>query len=78
MSTVQKGKISSIDGNAARVTPYASGEMVTKPLVIPQQLRGEYGRLVPGVMVVYAVFPDGSGIILSRADGELYFSMEDR
>ena len=44
--------------------------MVTRPLTIPWYLRGEMGNLTPGTEVAYAMFEDGTGIILSRMDGE--------
>ena len=52
---IQKGKISSIEG---------------EPLTIPWYLRGDMGNLSPGVEVAYAMFEDGTGLILSRMDGE--------
>ena len=65
---IDKGKISSISGNTAKIIPSAASGTVTRPLVIPQQLRG---GVAVGTEVVYCVFDDMSGIILSRADGEL-------
>ena len=75
---IQKGKISSIEGGpdrngdktTARVLPSTADSLVTRPLVIPWYLRGEMGNLSPGVEVAYAMFEDGSGLILSRMDGE--------
>ena len=69
---IQKGKISSVEGKAdrngdkttARVLPSTADSMVTRPL------RGEMGNLTPGTEVAYAMFEDGTGIILSRMDGE--------
>jgi hypothetical protein len=80
MADVQKGKISTIEGpvdrngnsTRARVIPEQADGVVTKPLVIASQLRGKAGNLTKGTEVVFAVFPDQAGIILSRADGELY------
>ena len=77
MADVQKGKISTIEGPAdekgnstrARVIPESADGIVTKPLVIASQLRGDAGNLTKGTEVVFAVFPDQSGIILCRADG---------
>ena len=71
---IQKGKISTVEGAAdrngdkttARVLPC----MVTRPLTIPWWLRGKMGNLKPGDEVAYAMFEDGTGIILSRMDGE--------
>ena len=75
---IQKGKISSVEGKAdrngdkttARVLPSTADSMVTRPLTIPWYLRGEMGNLNPGTEVAYAMFEDGTGIILSRMDGE--------
>ena len=80
MADIQKGKISTIEGPAdahgnntrARVIPEQADGIVTKPLVIASQLRGNAGNLTKGTEVVFAMFPDQSGIIFSRADGEWY------
>ena len=80
MENIQKGKISTIEGPAdvngnntrARVIPEQASGIVTKPLVIASQIRGEAGNLSKGTEVVFAVFPDQTGIILCRADGDLY------
>ena len=75
---IQKGKISTVEGaadrngdkTAARVLPCTADGMVTRPLTIPWWLRGNMGNLKPGDEVAYAMFEDGTGIILSRMDGE--------
>lgn len=75
---IQKGKISTVEGAAdrngdkttARVLPCTADGMVTRPLTIPWWLRGKMGNLNPGDEVAYAMFEDGTGIILSRMDGE--------
>ena len=75
---IQKGKISTVEGAAdrngdkttARVLPCIADGMVTRPLTIPWWLRGKMGNLKPGDEVAYAMFEDGTGIILSRMDGE--------
>lgn len=80
MAEIQKGKISTIEGPAdrngnntrARIVPDQADGVITKPLVIPALLRGDAGKLQKGTEVVFAVFPDQTGIILSRADGEWY------
>ena len=79
MADIQKGKISTIEGptdtngnsTRARVIPEQADGVVTKPLVIASHLR-EAGNLTKGTEVVFAVFPDQSGIIFCRADGELF------
>lgn len=80
MANIQKGKISTIEGPAdengnytrARVIPEQADGVVTRPLVIASPLRGKSGNLTKGTEIVFAVFPDQSGVILCRADGELY------
>lgn len=80
MAEIQKGFISTIEGPAdsngnstrARVVPEQADGVISKPLVIPAQLRGNAGKLAKGTEVVFAIFPDQTGIILSRADGEWY------
>lgn len=75
---IQKGKISTVEGAAdrngdkttARVLPCTADGMVTRSLTIPWWLRGKMGNLKPGDEVAYAMFEDGTGIILSRMDGE--------
>ena len=75
---IQKGKISTVEGAAdrngdkttARVLPCTADGMVTRPLTIPWWLRGKMGNLKPGDEVAYAMFEYGTGIILSRMDGE--------
>ena len=75
---IQKGKISTVEGAAdrngdkttSRVLPCTADGMVTRPLTIPWWLRGKMGNLKPGDEVAYAMFEDGTGIILSRMDGE--------
>lgn len=65
---IDKGKISTIsaDGRTATVVPDFDGDIVTVPLVIPSSLVGMLSVRMP---VVFATFPDNTGIILSRADG---------
>ena len=80
MAEIQKGKISTIEGpedrkgnkTRARVIPEQADGVITKPLVIASDIRGQDGKLTKGTEVVFAVFPDQSGIILARADGETY------
>ena len=65
---VQKGKISAVlnGGKMVTVTPYA-GSTVTTALTVPVFL---VGVLPVGTPVVYVVFEDNTGIVLSRMDGE--------
>lgn len=71
MAELQKGKISTIEGNTARVVPEQVDSTITNPLTIYAPLRGAAGNLKKGTEVVFVVFPDRSGLILCRADGEL-------
>lgn len=73
---LQKGRISALLGpengsgnpTMARVVPQTAPGRVTPPLVLAWQLRG--GTLEPQAEVVFAVFEDGSGMVLAKADGE--------
>lgn len=63
-----KGKISAIlDKTHATVVPAFSDTPVTTSLVIPFFL---WECLKVGMEVVYTQFPDNSGVILGRMDGE--------
>lgn len=66
---INKGRISAIlqDGKMVSVKPSA-GNGVTVPLVVPALLRD---FLDVDTEIVYVVFPDNTGIVLSRADGEV-------
>lgn len=85
MADIQKGRISTIEGPAdnngnktrARVIPEQADGVVTKPLVIASDIRGQYGKLTKGTEVVFAVFADQTGIILARADGECFRTNND-
>ena len=65
---VQKGKVSAVldGGNAVTVTPYV-GSTVTAPITVPSFL---VGVLPVGTPVIYVVFEDNTGIVLSRMDGQ--------
>ena len=64
---VLKGKVSGLlnGGAAVTVTPYGGG-VVTVPLTVPYFL---IGALEVNTPVVYRVFEDNTGLILSRMDG---------
>lgn len=74
---IQKGTISTIEGQpdrnddktTARVLPCTADGVVTRPITIPWWLRGKMGNLKPGDEVAYVMFEDGTGILLSRMDG---------
>lgn len=75
---IQKGTISSVEGDTdrngdktkARVLPCTADGMVTRPLTIPWWLRGKMGNLKPDDEVAYVMFEDGTGVILTRMDGD--------
>lgn len=68
MNFVGKGKISVIKNiTRATVVPMFSDVPETIELVIPWFL---WDCLKVGMQVVYAQFPDNTGVILSRMDGE--------
>lgn len=65
---VNKGKISAlIDREHATVVPAFSDTPVTAELVIPFFL---LECLEVGMDVVYAQFPDNTGVVMARMDGE--------
>lgn len=70
MGQINKGTISSIDGNTARVVPLGANTKPTAKITIPWHLRGETGNLKKGTAVVYVEFEDSTGLLLGRADGE--------
>ena len=63
-----------LDGNGnktrARCCPLNKEELVTRPLTLPFYLRGSFGQLQKGTVVVYEVFDDETGIVIERMDGE--------
>ena len=65
---INKGTVSAIleGGKKISVKPYM-GESVTVALVVPYFL---FGCLEVGMPVVYASFPDNTGIVIARMDGE--------
>lgn len=69
MGQINKGKIASISGNTARVTPSDASAKPTAKITIPWHLRGDTGNLKKGTEVVYVEFDDSTGLLLGRADG---------
>lgn len=77
MGNVEKGVVLTIEGpidkngnkTTARVQSMNASGTTTLPLTIPWNLRGSMGNLSKGVEVVYAIFDDATGLILSRMDG---------
>lgn len=84
MGQIEKGVILSLsekdaNGNNSKAsvqstTAYGTSTM---PLTIPWYLRGSMGNLTKGTEVVYAVFDDATGVILSRMDGNWGGKMDD-
>jgi hypothetical protein len=78
MAQIEKGVILTIEGpvdrngdnTRARVQPQAKPGLVSRPLTIPWWLRGKMGNLTKGTEVVFTLFEDQTGVILSRMDGD--------
>lgn len=76
--TIDKGNISRIlptkdwngHPNTATVNPCTNSGAITPALTIPWYLRGQMGGLKVGDCVAYALFDDGTGVIIDRLDGE--------
>lgn len=76
MSYIEKGIVLTIEGDPdrnenltkARVQSTTAEGTTTLPLTIPWYLRGSMGMLEKGTEVVYALFDDATGVILSRMD----------
>lgn len=64
---IYKGMISAVlnDGTTVTATPYTGGT-VSVPLTVPFFL---VGALPVNTPIVYAVFPDNTGVVLTRMDG---------
>ena len=84
MGQIEKGVILSpsnpdTNGNnsKASVMSTTADGTATLPLSIPWWLRGSMGDLSKGTEVVYALFDDATGLILSRMDGNWGGSMID-
>lgn len=75
---IDKGYISKIlpdtdwNGHPCKATlnPCTNSGAITPALTIPWYLRGQMGSLKVGDCVAYALFDDGSGVIIDRLDGE--------
>lgn len=85
MSYIEKGIVLTIEGEPdrnenmtqARVQSMTAEGTTTLPLTIPWYLRGSMGMLEKGTEVVYALFDDATGVILSRMDGNWNGRMEE-
>lgn len=71
MAQIQKGIVLSLEANGtrARVQPTSQSDQVSRPLVIPWHMRGAAGNLAKGTEVVFVIFEDQTGLLLSRTDG---------
>lgn len=82
---IDKGIILTIEGEVdrngnltkARVQSTTAEGTTTLPLTIPWYLRGSMGLLAKGTEVVYALFNDATGVILTRMDGNWEGKMEE-
>lgn len=82
---IEKGIILTIEGEIdrnqnftkARVQSTTAEGTATLPLTIPWYLRGSMGNLTKGTEVVYAIFNDATGVILTRMDGNWEGKMEE-
>lgn len=72
----EKGKVSAISDGGKKVTviPAFSRDVVSHELVVPFFL---YGCLEVNMEVVYCCFPDNTGVVLARMDGEWNHEVRD-
>lgn len=86
MSEIQKGVILTLEGNKDRNDNYTTARVQSTsaegtsslPICIPWYLRGKMGQLKKGTEVAFAVFNDGSGIVISRMDGNWDGTIEEK
>ena len=71
----EKGRISAIleGGRKVTVIPSFSGDVVSHELVVPFFL---FGCLKVQMEVAYCSFPDNTGVVLARMDGEWNHKIE--
>lgn len=65
-----KGRIASVDQDKHVCRVVTEDGFVTHDLVIPFYLRRESGELKKNMEVIFSVFPDNTGILLHRMDGD--------
>lgn len=68
--TIDKGTIASINAAKQTASVMTPTGIVTTGLVIPWHLRTSTGQLKKGMEVIFVIFEDSTGLILSRTDGE--------
>ena len=86
MGKCEKGIVLTLEGMRDRNGNYSKAKVQattaegtsTLPLTIPWYLRGSMGKLEKGTEVVYAIFDDETGVILSRVDGEWEGKLEEK
>lgn len=86
MGAIEKGVILTLEGEPDRNQNYTKATVQaasadgtpTMPLTIPWYLRGSMGKLQKGTEIVYVVFDDESGIVLSRMDGNWDGKLEEQ
>ena len=70
LGATMKGRISSVDQDKHICRVVTEDGFVTHDLVIPFYLRRESGELKKDMEVIFSVFPDNTGILLHRMDGD--------
>lgn len=70
LGETMKGRIASIDQDAHTCRVVTEDGFLTHDLVIPFYLRRESGALKKDSEVIFTVFPDNTGILLHRMDGD--------
>ncbi len=63
MFGVQKGTVTTIEGNTARVQSNLKEGDITRPLTVPTHI--DITKLLKGTEVAYVVFEDMTGVILA-------------
>lgn len=66
MADVQKGRVLTVSDGRVRVSSCIDSGRVSMFLAIPDRLNG---MLSKNTEVAYAVFGDGTGVIIGRIDG---------
>ena len=69
VSIINKGIVLSREGNKVRVQSTTSEGTVSPLIALTSNLRVN-NVITKGTEVVYVLFPDGTGLVLNRLDGE--------
>ena len=86
MGTIEKGVVLTLEGELdrndnftmAKVQALTAEGTSTLPIAIPWYLRGSMGNLEKGTEIVFALFEDETGIIISRMDGSWEGRLEEK